>query len=105
MTIAYKNIKKSFESLNFTKEMNNRFGLVYEKDYELVTHIKDAKRMTSKKNNPQKIIYHLCNAMSLDDGDGSGSFILFKNEIPKAKFIKIVEFTAAYLNANYENYM
>jgi hypothetical protein len=105
MSLEVKNVEKSFETLNFVNEVEEKFGLIYDTDYRLSYHLTKAKEMTGKQRDAWKIAYQLPNAIRFDNGDQSGSFLVFTKKITESEFMEVVKFVAEYLNTTYEKYL
>ncbi|MGF9891129.1 hypothetical protein ABEX78_20945 [Priestia megaterium] len=105
MPLEMKNVEKSTETLKFVAEMEKKFGLIYETDYRLTYHLTEAKRMTGKQKGAWKIAYQLPNAIRFDNGDQSGTFLVFSKEITEPEFMDVLKFVAEYLNTTYEKYL
>lgn len=105
MPLEMKNVEKSAETLKFVAEMEKKFGLIYETDYRLTYHLTEAKRMTGKQKGAWKIAYQLPNAIRFDNGDQSGTFLVFSKEITEPEFMDVLKFVAEYLNTTYEKYL
>lgn len=105
MPLEQKNVEKSYETLKFVNELEEKFGLIYDRDYKLSYHLTKAKEMTGKQRGAWKIAYQLPNAIRFDNGDQSGTFLVFTTEITEPEFMNVLKFVAEYLNTTYEKYL